>query len=798
MSLQVRVGKEPVLIGQGTGLAISSGANGSTIQILTTSGPDKPTRADISANGTSLAASGSGVFGTAAAPYVWGAVTTETWVQAVLTITSTDVKASGLPSRKKRTFFAAKARGAWYATQMGSGLTSNAFLGGTSRTRHKLSAEPAQAIRLVYRGSVSDGTNGVGEIPRVNSSGTISGATNASPIVITTAAAHNLQDGDAITIASVGGNTAANGSFFAKLTGYSTTTAGLYYDKALTQPVAGSGAYTSGGTFTAYRDVTVKASVLVPTGIKVTQSGAAGNATTITAAAGTFYSTDFAFLSTANFVALCTGGTAANLGKYRYISANTATTITVGAFPSNIADGDTFEIFELLPVHFNGVRTAQLGPEGLLFSDWIFSNHLASACLAGNRWLYVHTDMRGTAGVRLPLAQHQQTTFGFWEMTNMGDGGMTTAATGGPEQCDQGDISAGSGAGVVSGALATALTNSSAVSQCLPAPCAIIGMSARRSLPSVAIVGDSRSKDTANGPQYTSGSDITTSPLRRDDISPIGRFLTSIGVPYFVGARSAETLQSFISRSGQARAAICEAAADVRHIRFSTNDLGSNTNAGALDIIRDLETAIASAIADGAIPVVSTILPITTSSDNWETLANQTVGANETRRLAANAWIRANVEKRGGIVCDECAPLEDISTGLWNPAQKYLHSNGTTTGVITTVRADGSRFQDTTKDFSTDPYLCAGASAFFRFLSATNAKVAAGVKVLNAPSASDTYTFTVSYGVQIDIGDTYEIFFAMTTDGTHLTDYAANLLASYYETNVWPKILARWQAQFQG
>lgn len=75
----------------------------------------------------------------------------------------------------------------------------------------------------------------------------ITGATNATPIVIT-CATHSLADGDPVTIASVGGNTNANGDYYAKVTGYSTTTFGVYTDKALTTPKAGNSAYTSGGT----------------------------------------------------------------------------------------------------------------------------------------------------------------------------------------------------------------------------------------------------------------------------------------------------------------------------------------------------------------------------------------------------------------------------------------------------------------------------------------------------------------------------------------------------------------------
>lgn len=76
----------------------------------------------------------------------------------------------------------------------------------------------------------------------------VTDATNANPIVVTTAT-HGLVDGDPVTIASVGGNTAANGNFFIKKTTVgSATTFGLYSDKDLLVPVAGNGAYTSGGT----------------------------------------------------------------------------------------------------------------------------------------------------------------------------------------------------------------------------------------------------------------------------------------------------------------------------------------------------------------------------------------------------------------------------------------------------------------------------------------------------------------------------------------------------------------------
>lgn len=71
-------------------------------------------------------------------------------------------------------------------------------------------------------------------------SGSVTGATNASPIVITSAS-HGLTTGQRVTIADVGGNTAANGTF--TITRVDASTFSL-------DGSTGNGAYTSGGTWT--------------------------------------------------------------------------------------------------------------------------------------------------------------------------------------------------------------------------------------------------------------------------------------------------------------------------------------------------------------------------------------------------------------------------------------------------------------------------------------------------------------------------------------------------------------------
>lgn len=85
--------------------------------------------------------------------------------------------------------------------------------------------------------------------PAVGTSLSVTNATNASPIVITTSVAHGLVDRQPVTISGVGGNTAANATSYVKV--LTTNTFSLYSDNTLSTAVAGNGVYTSGGTIAA-------------------------------------------------------------------------------------------------------------------------------------------------------------------------------------------------------------------------------------------------------------------------------------------------------------------------------------------------------------------------------------------------------------------------------------------------------------------------------------------------------------------------------------------------------------------
>lgn len=72
---------------------------------------------------------------------------------------------------------------------------------------------------------------------------TVTNATNATPIVVTTSTSHGLYDGAQLTVASVGGNTNANGTWVVKASGHTAFQFELVGS-------FGNSAYTSGGTVT--------------------------------------------------------------------------------------------------------------------------------------------------------------------------------------------------------------------------------------------------------------------------------------------------------------------------------------------------------------------------------------------------------------------------------------------------------------------------------------------------------------------------------------------------------------------
>lgn len=116
---------------------------------------------------------------------------------------------------------------------LGDNLAVTILVKNTSGTPKDGTAAPAVRFYGPSGGVLLTGT------ASLRDTGTVTGATNASPIVVTSAA-HGLTTGQRVTVASVAGNTAANGDFTVTV-----LTSGTFSLDGST----GNGAYTSGGTW---------------------------------------------------------------------------------------------------------------------------------------------------------------------------------------------------------------------------------------------------------------------------------------------------------------------------------------------------------------------------------------------------------------------------------------------------------------------------------------------------------------------------------------------------------------------
>ncbi len=155
---------------------------------------------------------------------------------------------------------------------------------------------------------------------------TITGASNTSPIVITTASTAGLANRQQVTIAGVLGNTNANGVRFIKV--LSATTFELYSDSLALTPVAGNATYTSGGTASFLGDV-----------IRLKD-----NSTAVTAISGTVTSA-----SNANPIVITTATTAGLVNTQSVTIANVGGNAAAnGTFYIKVINATTFELYQML------------------------------------------------------------------------------------------------------------------------------------------------------------------------------------------------------------------------------------------------------------------------------------------------------------------------------------------------------------------------------------------------------------------------------------------------------------------
>lgn len=128
------------------------------------------------------------------------------------------------------------------------------------------------------------------------------------------------------------------------------------------------------------------------------------------------------------------------------------------------------------------------------------------------------------------------------------------------------------------------------------------------------------------------------------------------------------------------------------HCQYVTNDLGYAWTVTAANLLEHW----AWVAAQGVKVIQSTCLPRTSSTDNWATLANQTVSVFESVRLQLNAWLRDGAPIVSGAPVApgtsgalrrgqaghplwkllDVAPIVEVSGGLWRVDQGYLAGDG--------------------------------------------------------------------------------------------------------------------------
>lgn len=202
----------------------------------------------------------------------------------------------------------------------------------------------------------------------------------------------------------------------------------------------------------------------------------------------------------------------------------------------------------------------------------------------------------------------------------------------------------------------------------LSTPSAILGMTQR---PSVLLVGDSRVVGLQDLPASSRSGDS-------------GEVARSIGgnFGYICTAMSGESAQGFWGQ-GNVRRSLRQY---VSHVicNFGINDLHSG--GFTLANMQTLYPNIWAGLGAPAFPVYQlTLPPVTTSTDGWTTVANQTVAGYEAIRVSVNNWIRTQGDIQLAGIFDITLALESArDSGKWLPGyvNDGIHENATAANAI--------------------------------------------------------------------------------------------------------------------
>jgi lysophospholipase L1-like esterase len=169
--------------------------------------------------------------------------------------------------------------------------------------------------------------------------------------------------------------------------------------------------------------------------------------------------------------------------------------------------------------------------------------------------------------------------------------------------------------------------------------------------------------------------------------------------------------------------------------------------------------------------IACTIIPQTTSTDGWLTVANQTVKTNESLRTGYNSWLRDTgpngfVAQAGGTavadVFDAAAPMEVNSSGV--PAL----NGGFWPAALSASVFSGSVTGSPSVNYFTDSSQTAPSGTYRGYaLKMTSGAASGQIVPIRYQDNTGVYAFDVSFSPAPSVGDTYVIPDVYTRDGAH-------------------------------
>jgi lysophospholipase L1-like esterase len=440
-----------------------------------------------------------------------------------------------------------------------------------------------------------------------------------------------------------------------------------------------------------------------------------------------------------------------NLGEW---SGDTNVKVTA-ALEYLAAGGPTSETGLRVAATFNGQKFGEMAPGAVLYSDPIPFD-----AVAGTQF-FVRTNFQTTGSNLLcPV--------GFAPQGGTGPGGLGNGEA------------ATSFAATINGSIGTATLTAFTY----PGPVAVLGYVSGH-IPTAAILGDSIMAGVGDeGFGRNDGGYLVRALTNQLGIKNV--FPTTPKVPFIRLARSGETLQSWLTNaSGNqfglttasvVRAKIADLASTIL-FEYGTNDLGSSLTTIKANYI----AAANSFLRRGKYFVACTLLPKTTSTDAFMTVANQTLGANEADRVAFNTWLRngtfaaATINPAACAVFDAAAAVEvnssnvlTLNGGFWK-----AEANGGVPAVSSTVTSGSttSVTNDSTQAWTQDQWR--GYTLIFTSGALANT---ANTILSNTATALNTGTMSAAAAT----GDAYKIVRTYTKDGTHPTSTGHAAIAAAF------------------